>query len=188
MFAKKCFMQNSTGFGQITRSFLLGHLLPPNTLLNGAWLILRLHMGLSLAIHAGWPKMADGLAPDWFVKQVGEIGFTFLSPVLWATLASWGEFIGGLLLAFGLFTRFNAIQLLFQFFVISYIWYEEPELITGMYFQQTLFMCYLLFSVGGGGKFSLDAWINKFFISKSNKSAAKASTPISSAIMQAKIV
>jgi uncharacterized membrane protein YphA (DoxX/SURF4 family) len=151
-------MQQTTSIGLRTYRFFIGHLLPNNSWLNAGWLLLRVHVGLSLAIHAGWPKMADGLAPDWFIKQVGEIGFTVISPAFWATVASWGEFVGGLLLALGFLTRFNALQLLFQFFVISFIWYDEPEPITGMYFQQTLFMCYLLFAIGGGGRFSLDAW------------------------------
>jgi hypothetical protein len=67
----------------------------------------------------------------------------------------------GILIAIGLFTRFAALQLAFQFFVISYIWYNEPEPLTGMYFQQLYFFCYLLTMVAGGGRFSLDALISR---------------------------
>ncbi len=122
------------------------------------WLLFRLHAGLSIAIGAGYSKLS---MPEWFTQQVGDIGFTFPSPFFWAWLAIWGEFMGGLLIAFGLFTRLAAIQLAFQFFVISFIWYEAPEPITGMYFQQLFFWVFVLITVVGGGKFSLDALIVK---------------------------
>jgi uncharacterized membrane protein YphA (DoxX/SURF4 family) len=144
-----------------TRQFLFGNSLNNNTTVNIVWLLFRLHIGLSLALNAGLPKMKDGMAPDWFIKQVGEIGFTFISPAFWATIASWGEFIGGICLALGLLTRFSAIQLAFQFFVISFIWYDNPVPVVGMYFQQTLFWGYVLVAVAGGGKYSLDNVIMK---------------------------
>jgi uncharacterized membrane protein YphA (DoxX/SURF4 family) len=143
------------------RSFLFGTSLPNDRILNLAWLLFRLHIGISIAFSAGLPKMTGFGAPDWFVKQVADIGFTFPSPALWATLAVWGEFFGGIQIAIGLFTRFAALQLAFQFFVISYIWYNEPEPLTGMYFQQLYFFCYLLTMVAGGGRFSLDALISR---------------------------
>ena len=121
---------------QNIRSFLFGTSLPNDRIFNLAWLLFRLHIGISIAFSAGLPKMTGFSAPDWFVKQVAEIGFTFPSPALWATLAAWGEFFGGILIAIGLFTRFAALQLAFQFFVISYIWYNEPAPITGMYLTQ----------------------------------------------------
>ncbi|QIL77762.1 DoxX family protein [Hymenobacter sp. HDW8] len=137
-----------------------------------AWLLLRLHIGLSIAVGAGWAKLvsmttateaaklAGGQAalgpPDWFVQQVATLGFTFPSPYMWAWLATWGEFAGGLLIAFGLLTRWSAVQLAFQFFVIAFLWYETPEPVLGMYYQQLLFWCFVLVTVVGGGRYSLD--------------------------------
>jgi uncharacterized membrane protein YphA (DoxX/SURF4 family) len=138
------------------RQFLFGTSLNHNTTLNIGWLLFRLHIGLSIALGAGFPKMKDLNAPGWFAEQVGKLGFTFPSPAFWATMASWGEFVGGLCIALGLLTRFNAAQLAFQFFVVSFLWYDNPEPITGMYFQNTLFMCFLLIAFAGGGKYSLD--------------------------------
>ncbi|SMC00502.1 DoxX family protein [Hymenobacter roseosalivarius DSM 11622] len=136
------------------------------------WLLLRLHIGLSIAIGAGWSKLvnmttateAAKLAgdsatlgpPDWFVQQVANLGFTYPSPYTWAWLAVWGEFAGGLLIAFGLLTRWGAVQLAFQFFVIAFLWYESPEPVLGMYYQQLLFWCFVLVTVVGGGRYSLD--------------------------------
>lgn len=123
------------------------------------WAIFRLYCGISIAIGAGWAKVPT---PDWFVEQVGEIGFTFISAEFWAHLAAYGEFIGGLLIAFGIFTRIAAFQLAFQFFVVSFIWYSEPELF-GMYYQQLIFWSFILITFMGGGKYSLDTLIKKGF-------------------------
>ena len=134
----------------------MGSALPKDTLLNTGWLLFRLHIGLSIAIHAGWPKMNTLAAPGWFNDQVADLGFSFPSPAFWATLASWGELVGGIGIALGLLTRFNAFQLAFQFFVISFLWYDKPEPLTGLYFQQTLFWGYVLTVFGGSGRFSFD--------------------------------
>ncbi len=153
-------------------NFLFSSTFTNNKVKNFTWLIFRLHVGLSMALHAGLPKIKNIVADDWFVKQVGEIGFTFPSPTFWATIASWGEFLGGLFIAFGFFTRFSAIQLAFQFFVVSFIWYDKPEPLTGMYFQQLLFWAFILISVFGAGKYSIDERIVK------NKLKTNAKKPI----------
>lgn len=144
---------------QQIRQFLFGTSLHHNKTANIGWLLFRLHIGLSMAIHAGLPKMKNMAAPGWFNDQVAGLGFTFPSPAFWATLASWGEFIGGICIALGLLTRFNALQLAFQFFVISFLWYESPEPLTGMYFQNTLFMSFVLITFLGGGRYALDKLI-----------------------------
>jgi uncharacterized membrane protein YphA (DoxX/SURF4 family) len=134
----------------------------------------RFYCGFSIAIGAGlskvfhkideaggtdWGNLAFGV-PDWFVKQVGEIGFTFISPSFWAYLAVYGEFIGGLLIAVGLFTRISALQLAFQFFVVSFLWYDAP-MPFDMYYQQLIFWSFVLISALGGGQFSVDNWLKK---------------------------
>lgn len=152
----------------------MGSSLSNSTTLNIGWLLFRLHIGLSIAIHAGWPKMYTLAAPGWFNDQVAGLGFTFPSPAFWATLASWGEFVGGLCIAFGFLTRFNALQLAFQFFVISFLWYDKPEPLTGMYFQQTLFWGYLITVFAGSGRFSIDQLLlsrKKLSMNKPLKSA-----------------
>ena len=139
--------------------FLFSSSIGNNKTLNFAYLFFRVHLGLSIAIHAGYPKMKDILAPGWFSEQVASLGFTFPSPQFWAMAASWGEFVGGLMLAFGILTRIASIQLAFQFLIISFVWYNEPEFLTGMYFQQLYFWCFVFCSAAGGGRFSLDSLI-----------------------------
>jgi len=141
--------------------------------------LFRFYCGISIALGAGlskvfhkidetgpkeWSNLAFG-APEWFVKQVESIGFTFLSPGLWAYLAIYGEFIGGLLIAVGLFTRISALQMTFQFFVVSFIWYESPVPFT-MYYQQLIFWSFALIAAVGGGQFSLDNWFKHRFSPK----------------------
>lgn len=149
----------SNNMKTLLRNFFFGTSLGNNKVMNTGWLLFRLHIGLSIAIHAGWPKMSTLAAPGWFNDQVAGLGFTFPSPAFWATAASWGEFVGGICIALGLLTRFNALQLAFQFFVISFLWYDNPEPLTGMYFQNTLFMGFLLVLFAGGGNYSLDKLI-----------------------------
>lgn len=144
---------------------------------DALYLLFRLHLGLSIALGAGWAKLVnlsttrdlDKLlldpgqlgTPDWFVQQVAGLGFTFPSPYFWAALAVWGEFIGGLLLAAGLLTRAAAAQLAVQFLVIAFCWYETPEPIVGMYYQQLLFWAFVLVTALGGGRYSLDYWLTQ---------------------------
>jgi uncharacterized membrane protein YphA (DoxX/SURF4 family) len=144
---------------QAIKNFFFGTSLQGNNTIQIIWLLFRLHVGLSMAIHAGLPKMIDLAPPAWFVQQVNDIGFTFISAKLWAALAAWGEFVGGLCIAFGFLTRFAAAQLCFQFFVISFIWYKDPEFLTGMNFQQLYFWAYLLVAVFGGGRWAIDYYV-----------------------------
>ncbi len=134
--------------------------------------LFRIYCGVSIAFFAGLPKIfhkvdpngSDDWAnlalgvPDWFVKQVSELGFTFLSADFWAILAAYGEFVGGILIAVGLFTRFSAIQMAFQFGVVAFLWYDEPALFA-MYYQQLIFWSFVLISAAGSGKFSIDYWL-----------------------------
>lgn len=141
------------------RQFMFGASIGDNKAMNIGWLLFRIHVGLSIAIHAGWPKLVDLGAPGWFADQVAGLGFTFPSPAFWATISVWGEFAGGILVAVGLFTRFAALQLAFQFFVIAFLWYDNPEPLTGMYFQHLFFWVFVLICFGGGGRYSLDRFI-----------------------------
>jgi uncharacterized membrane protein YphA (DoxX/SURF4 family) len=148
------------------KQILFGSTFTGNKVFNIAWLLFRFYIGFTIAIGAGWPKMNEIGAPGWFVKQVSELGFNFPSPEFWAAAAAWGEFVGGLCIAIGFFTRFSAIQLAIQFFVISFIWYNEPAPIVGMYYQQLLFWGFVLIAVSGAGKYSVDNWIMKRNASK----------------------
>ncbi|MFN8355575.1 MAG: DoxX family protein [Spirosomataceae bacterium] len=159
----------------LLKNFLLGSAQTHSTLLDWSYLLFRVYAGFSIAIGAGFAKVFhkinekgsdsfDNLqfgVGDWFVQQVSDLGFTLISPTFWAYLAVYGEFIGGLLIAFGLFTRLNSLQLAFQFFVVSFIWYGDPAPIVGMYYQQLIFWSFVMTFGMGDGKYSLATLIQK---------------------------
>ena len=141
------------------KQFFFGSSMAGKRSFNIGWLLFRFYIGITIAIGAGLPKMNQLSAPDWFVKQVSELGFTFPSPGFWAAMAAWGEFVGGLCIAIGFFTRFSALQLAIQFFVVSFIWYDNPLPMFGMYYQQLLFWGFVLIAFSGSGKFAIDTLI-----------------------------
>ena len=83
-----------------------------------ASLLLRLILGPVL-IAAGWEKITG---ENWFGFQLESFPFPFnvLPPELSWFLASWTEFLGGILLLLGLGTRLIAIPLAVTMFVAAY--------------------------------------------------------------------
>ncbi len=156
------------------RSLFVSNHTNENRLFHLVYALFRIYCGISIAIGAGLPKVFhkinpegpvqwDNLAlgtPDWFVQQVEQVGFTIISTQFWAGLAAYGEFLGGLLIAVGLLTRISAIQMAFQFWVVSFIWYKEPMPFS-MYYQQLIFWSFLLIAAGGCGRYGLDSWISR---------------------------
>lgn len=78
----------------------------------------------------------------------------------WALLAGIGEFGGGLLLLVGLFTRLGAlaiaIVMLVAIFKVHWGTFFMPA---GAEFAFSLLCSALALLIAGGGKFSLDAWL-----------------------------
>ncbi len=66
-------------------------------------LVFRVFLGLALALAHGWGKIPPS---EGFIGYVGSLGFPL--PTLSAWLAGLAEFVGGLLVAAGLATRFGA--------------------------------------------------------------------------------
>lgn len=115
----------------------------------------RVAFGLSMALAHGLGKMPPA---EGFISAVGSMGFP--APELFAWAAALSEFLGGLLLAAGLFTRPAAVFLSLTMAVAALIVhgsdpYQKQEL-------SLLYLAvYLLFAIRGGGKWSLDAVIRK---------------------------
>jgi uncharacterized membrane protein YphA (DoxX/SURF4 family) len=157
------------------KNFLFGSINTDSKVFDWCYLLFRVYAGLSIADGAGlskvfhkinekgdesWSNLAFGTG-DWFVKQVGDLGFTFISPTLWAYLAVYGEFIGGLLIAFGIYTRISSIQLAFQFFIVAFVWYDNPYPFLGMYYQQLIFWSFVMTFAVGDGKYSMATLISR---------------------------
>jgi putative oxidoreductase len=127
-----------------------------------ARLLVRVGFGLLLALNHGWGKASAAfgfvfLGQEWrFVGVVGEMGFPL--PAFFAICAALAEFVGGLLLAAGLFTRYAA-----AFVTINMSVAVLRHLFTNMRYE--LAALYLIVAVylllSGAGKLSLDAMIKK---------------------------
>jgi putative oxidoreductase len=123
-------------------------------------LILRLGIAFFLIINHGWGKFSGALGflfggKDWgFIGFVGSVGFPL--PTFFALCAAFAEFIGCLLIAFGLFTRYGASFVAFTMAVAVYYHLKtaSPFELAAIYLLAALF-----FVFAGAGRFSVDAWL-----------------------------
>jgi putative oxidoreductase len=118
-----------------------------------AWPIVRIAIGFNLMIH-GWGKVSRG--PGAFVKPFADLGFE--PAILWV----WGglliEFVGGIALMLGLFTRFWAAAAAIEMAIISYIYLKNGFSWLNRGYEYTLMwglICFAM-SLRGGGPYSLD--------------------------------
>jgi len=79
-----------------------------------SWLIVRVAVGWNLLVH-GWGKVSRG--PAAFVKGFADLGFEPALAWVWGGLLI--EFVGGIALILGLFTRFFAAAAAIEMLVIT---------------------------------------------------------------------
>src|SRR6266436_4097043 len=84
-----------------------------------AWPIVRIAVGWNLLVH-GWGKVTRG--PSAFVRAFVEIGFDPALPWIWSALII--EFVGGIALIIGLFTRFFAAAAAVEMLVITILYWK----------------------------------------------------------------
>ncbi len=124
---------------------------------------LRIALGVIFLAHGGQKLFGwlggKGLSATG-VFFAGKLG---LAPgMLWAVLAGIGEFGGALLLLFGLFTRFGALMIAIVMVVaICKVHWGTFFLPTGIEFAFSLLGSAVALLIAGGGKFSLDSWLQK---------------------------
>lgn len=132
-----------------------------NRAVQVVWTISRVAVGL-LMIHNGFSKLAD--VQRFATGVVSFIGFPY--PVFFTYCAAYAEIVSSILLAVGLFTRLNALTLLFTmliaiFFHLKKDGWQIPPLETASLYA--LWFCFFL--TNGGGLFSLDTaiagWLRK---------------------------
>lgn len=119
------------------------------------FLVLRLFAGLVMAFAHGLGKIPP--APG-FIGAVSGLGFPM--PELFAWAAGLSEFLGGILIALGLLTGPSALFLGFTMLVAAFgahgaDAFNVKEL---SLFYLTVYFFFVLY---GGGRFSLDAIINR---------------------------
>ncbi len=118
-------------------------------------LILRAFAGLSMAFAHGLNKLPPA---DGFVNAVGQMGFPL--PIVFAWSAGLSEFLGGLLIAVGLFTRHASLFLGFTMVVAAFGAHAADP-----FGKKELSLIYLaicaLMIFQGAGRFSLDRMLRK---------------------------
>jgi putative oxidoreductase len=122
---------------------------------------LRFCTGAMLAVHHGWPKIRGAfgyflMGQDWkFIDGLREAGLP--APALVALVSAMGEFVGGILLAVGLFTRYGAFAVALAMIIAVY-----RDIAAGRGFE--LSVLYLLISIvalaGAANAYSLDGKIS----------------------------
>ncbi len=125
-----------------------------------ALFLLRCGMGLMLALFNGWGLVAGAYAnlfhgQEWkFIGFVSNFGFPFAR--FFAVCSALAEFVGGLLLAAGLFTRYAALLVAFNMSVAVYF-----HMKTDWRFELAAhyLLTAILFIFADPGRLSLDGWL-----------------------------
>ena len=121
--------------------------------------VLRLVVGVIMAVH-GFQKLQD---IQGFQETVGHLGMPM--PALFGLLAIAGEFLGGLGLIVGLFTRvaaFGAFCTMAFAIVLVHLPHGLLAKNNGFEYPLTLLCTAFLFIANGAGPLSLDAWFGRF--------------------------
>lgn len=120
---------------------------------DAALVLPRVFAGLVLAVGFGASKLP---VPEWFVTDVGNLGFPI--PVVFAWAAVLAEVVGGLFLAVGFMTRPAAASIVCTMLVAAILqkagdplWERLPSL----FFMAVAYYGLVL----GGGRFSVDGWL-----------------------------
>jgi putative oxidoreductase len=118
-----------------------------------SWPLVRCGVGLILVVH-GWGKVSKG--PEGFVPLFAKMGLEPAALVYWSLLVI--EFVGGLCLAAGLFTRFWAAAITIEMLVIVNIYIPNgfSWLNRGYEFALLWAVMALAIWIRGGGEYSLD--------------------------------
>lgn len=118
-----------------------------------AWPLVRCATGLILAVH-GWGKVTRGA--EAFVPTFVKMGLEPALMVYWTLLVV--EFIGGICLALGLFTRFWAAAVAIEMFVIVSIYIPNGFAWLNRGYEYVLLwgLVSLAIWIRGGGEYSLD--------------------------------
>ncbi len=125
---------------------------------NLGLLILRVGIGVLFFVF-GWQKIAGG---EQVWTGVGSaMKFVGISawPAFWGLLATIAEFAGGLLLIFGLFTRFAALSLVLTMIVATIMKMASGGGLMEFYSPLTMLLVNIFFLLNGGGAYSLDNFL-----------------------------
>jgi putative oxidoreductase len=120
-----------------------------------AWPVIRIACGWNLVVH-GWGKILRGPSTSAVVKPFADLGFEPALAWAWGALAI--EFVGGIALILGLFTRFFAAAAAIEMAIISYIYWKNGFSWLSRGYEYTLLWGLVCFAIAlrGGGPYSVD--------------------------------
>jgi putative oxidoreductase len=123
-----------------------------------SWLVIRVATGWLLIVH-GWGKVTRGTAP--YVKGFMDLGFDPALPWIWAALLI--EFVGGIAIVIGLFTRFFAAAAAIEMLFITIIYWNNGFNWMNRGYEFVLLWGLVCFAIAlrGGGPYSLDRKLGK---------------------------
>lgn len=122
---------------------------------ESAMTILRISVGCMMAFGHGLGKLPPH---DGFIAGVSALGFP--APEFFAWLAALAEFGGGLLLAVGFLTRFNALALSLTMLVAAFGRHlADPFKVKEL--SLLYLVVFILFMIKGSGKWSLDHFFSR---------------------------
>jgi putative oxidoreductase len=119
-----------------------------------SWLIIRVAVGWNLVVH-GWGKIMIGPTAG-FLKAYADLGYT--PPQFWFWTATAVEFIGGIALILGLFTRFFAAVAAIEMLLIFFAYWHNGFAWLKTGYEYVLLWGLVSFAIAlrGGGPYSLD--------------------------------
>lgn len=122
---------------------------------NAGITLLRIFAGVSIAFAHGFGKLPPG---DGLISRTTEMGFPM--PIVFAWAAGLSEFVGGLFLALGLFTRLSGFFIAFTMLVAiigvhAADPFQKKELAFLYFFVATAF------AIKGSGDWSIDSFLRK---------------------------
>ena len=123
-----------------------------------SWTVIRVACGWILVVH-GWGKVTRG--PSAYVKGFNAQGFDPAMPWIWAALTI--EFVGGIALMVGLFTRFFAAAAAIELLIITALYWNNGFSWLQRGYEYTLLWGLVCFAIAlrGGGPYSVDRVIGK---------------------------
>lgn len=124
-------------------------------------LFLRIGIGFAFIFVHGWGKIFGG--PELWGKLGGSmanLGITF-APVFWGFMAAAAEFVGGILILFGLFTRPASAFMAFTMLVAFLQHTSKLDPWNRVIYPMEMFAVFMALLFIGAGKYSIDALISK---------------------------
>lgn len=121
-------------------------------------LVARLIVG-EVFMTAGWGKLQN---LDAMIQNFTSWGIPF--PQLLTPFTSGAEFVCGILLMLGLFTRISAgiLGVIMIVAIKSVLWADVDSLDTLLGFSETAYLAiFLWLSIAGAGKISIDHWLTR---------------------------